>query len=277
VAQTLRVLADSDSRPDLHARPPVDDFGFDVAYTERLLPLALWIYRNYFRVETFGIENVPATGRCLLVSNHAGVVPYDGAMIRTAILAEHRRPRHARMLVVDWAFAVPFLSMFLMKTGNAMAHPDNATQLLERNELVGVFPEGVRGATKQFSERYRVRRFGRGGFIQVALRTRSPIVPVAVVGSEEVHPILFDVPLLAEVLGTPAFPVTPTWPALGLLGLVPLPSKWLIAFGEPIDLAGYPADAASDPAVVLELSERVRSRIQKRVYELLPRRRSAFY
>jgi len=170
VAQTLRVLADSDSRPDLHARPPVDDFGFDVAYTERLLPLALWIYRNYFRVETFGIENVPATGRCLLVSNHAGVVPYDGAMIRTAILAEHRRPRHARMLVVDWAFAVPFLSMFLMKTGNAMAHPDNATQLLERNELVGVFPEGVRGATKQFSERYRVRRFGRGGFIQVALR-----------------------------------------------------------------------------------------------------------
>ena len=172
---------------------------------------------------------------------------------------------------------MPFLSEFLLKTGNVVAHPDNATTLLERDELVGVFPEGVKGATKLYRDRYRVRRFGRGGFIQVAMRTRSPIIPVAVVGSEEVHPVIFEFPQLAEALGLPVFPITPTWPLLGLLGTVPLPSKWLIAFGEPIDLSGYSPAMASDPALVLELSERVRSEVQARLFELLPRRQTPFY
>jgi len=165
-----------------------DDFGFDPQFTERIKGIALWMYRNYFRVEVDGIRNVPASGRALLAANHAGVVPYDGAMIRTSIIAEHPRPRHARMLVVDWAFALPYLSMLLTKTGNVLAHPDNAATLLERDELVGVFPEGVKGAAKRYSNRYHVQRLGRGGFVQVALRTGAPIVPVAVVGSEEVHP-----------------------------------------------------------------------------------------
>jgi 1-acyl-sn-glycerol-3-phosphate acyltransferase len=275
MAQPLRVL--EDVRRESVSRAPIDDFGFDVAFTERLLPVAEWIYRNWFRVETEGVENVPAHGRCLLVANHAGVIPYDGAMVRTALWLEHPEPRHARMLVVDWGFKLPFMSELFMKTGNVMAHPRNATTLLERDELVGVFPEGVKGAAKRYSDRYRVRRFGRGGFIQVALRTRSPIVPVAVVGAEEIHPVIFDVPPLAELFGTPVFPVTPTFPWLGLLGMVPLPSKWLIAFGEPIDMAAYPPEAASDPATVLELSERVRSEIQAKLYELLPRRRTPFY
>ena len=258
-------------------QPRLDDFGFDREFTELLQPLAEWFYRDYWRVEAFGVENVPAEGRALLVANHAGVIPWDGAMIRTAISSEHPNPRHARMLVTDWAFQMPFLSEFLLKTGNVVAHPQNATTLLERGELVGVFPEGVKGAVKPYRERYRVRRFGRGGFVQVAMRTGSPIIPVAVVGSEEVHPVLFDLPVLADALGMPAFPVTPTWPLLGLLGALPLPSKWLIAFGEPIEMGAYGPSTASDAALVLELTERVRSAIQAMLYELLPLRRTPFY
>lgn len=276
MSEPLRVLPDPGPEPDLPSRPAIDDFGFDVAFTARVEPSVLWMYRNYFRVEAEGVGNVPASGRALLVSNHAGVVPWDGAMIRLAVLEGQARPRHARMLVADWAFAMPFLGMFLQKTGNVMAHPDNATELLEREELVGVFPEGVKGATKRYADRYKVKRFGRGGFIQVALRTGSPIVPVAVVGSEEIHPVLFDVPLLAEVLGLPSFPVTPTWPLLGALGAVPLPSRWAIAFGEPIALDAYGPEDAADPGLVLELSERVRALIQARLHELLARRPGAF-
>ncbi len=150
-----------------------DGFGFDPEFTERVTKFALWMYRNYWRVEADGVTNVPDQGRALLVANHAGIVPYDGAMIRTAIIADHPHPRHARMLVVDWAFAVPFTNMLLVKTGNVLAHPDNATALLERDELVGVFPEGVKGAAKRYRDRYRIRRLGRGGFVQVALRTNT--------------------------------------------------------------------------------------------------------
>ena len=256
--------------------PALDDFGFDPALNDLLQPAAEWLYRDYWRVDAIGLENVPGRGRALLVANHAGVIPWDGAMIRTAITTEHPSPRYPRMLVAQWAFAWPFLGEWLLKTGNVLAHPDNAVELLERDELVGVFPEGVKGATKAFSQRYRVGRFARGGFVEVALRTGAPIIPVSVVGSEEIHPVIGEVPWLADLLGLPAFPITPTWPLLGLLGLLPLPSKWLIAFGEPIDLRAYGAGAASDQALVLELSERVRQQVQDGVYELLPRRRSPF-
>jgi 1-acyl-sn-glycerol-3-phosphate acyltransferase len=254
-----------------------DEFGFDQEFTERLQGFALWVFRKYWRVEVEGIENVPARGRALLVSNHAGIVPYDGAMIRTAILAEHPQPRHARMLVVDWAFAMPFTNMLLLKTGNVLAHPDNATTLLERDELVGVFPEGIKGASKRYRDRYRVKRLGRGGFVQVALRTGSPIIPVAVVGSEEIHPVMFDLQPLARLVGLPTIPITPTFPWLGLAGLIPLPSKWFIAFGKPIDVSHFGPDAANDARLVLELSEEVRSWIQSTLHRLLARRRTIFF
>lgn len=254
-----------------------DGFGFDPKFTERVTQVALWLYRNYWRVEVDGVKNVPSRGRALLVANHAGIVPYDGAMIRTAIIAEHPRPRHARMLVVDWAFALPFANMLLTKTGNVLAHPENATALLEKDELVGVFPEGVKGASKPFRDRYRVKRFGRGGFVQVALRTGAPLIPVAVVGSEELHPVLADVRPLARLFRLPALPITPTFPWLGLAGLLPLPSKWLIAFGRPIEHTWRGPDAAADPRLVLELSEEVRDRIQSMLYELLPRRQTIFF
>ena len=255
----------------------LDDFGFDQDLADALQPLAEWVYRDYFRVETQGLENVPADGPALLVANHGGVIPWDGAMIRTAIALEHPSPRYTRMLVAAWAFAVPFLGEILLKTGNVLAHPDNATRLLDRGELVGVFPEGIKGATKSLRERYRVRRFGRGGFVQVALRTGAPLIPVSVVGSEEAHPVVLELPWLADALGLPAFPVTPTWPLMGMLGLLPLPSKWLLSFGRPIELSGYPPEAAEDPALVLELSERVREEVQSGLYELLPRRRTPFF
>jgi 1-acyl-sn-glycerol-3-phosphate acyltransferase len=254
-----------------------DEFGFDPQFTDRVLRAALWLYRNYWRVEVDGVKNVPGRGRALLVANHAGIVPYDGAMIRTAIVAEHPQPRHARMLVVDWAFAVPFTNLLLVKTGNVLAHPDNATALLERDELVGVFPEGEKGASKGYRNRYRIRRLGRGGFVQVALRTGAPIIPVAVVGSEEVHPVLSDFKPLARLLGIPMLPITPTFPWLGLAGAIPLPSKWFIAFGRPIDVARYGPEAANDSRLVLDISEHVREWIQTTVNELRSRRRTIFY
>src|SRR4030088_1910292 len=268
----LRVLSSTEA-PELRG----DDFGFDPAFTKRVEGIALWLYRKYWRVEVEGIQNVPAHGRALLVANHAGMMPYDGAMIRTAIMADHPQPRHARMLVVDWAFAMPYMNMLLERTGNVLAHPDNATALLERDQLVGVFPEGVKGAAKLFRDRYRVQRMGRGGFVQVALRTGSPIIPVAVVGSEDVHPVMVNLKPLARLLGLPLAPITPTFPWLGLAGVIPLPSKWLIAFGKPIDVSHFGPDAANDARLVLELSEEVRSWIQSTLHRLLGRRRTIFF
>src|ERR671935_3238150 len=156
-------------------------------------------------------------------------------------------------MVLNWAFALPFLSFFMRKLGGVPASPFNAIRLLEQGHIVMVFPEGVKGAGKPFSERYRLERFGRGGFVEVALRTSSPIVPVAVVGSEEIYPKLADSRLLARLIGSPYFPITPTFPVLGLLGAVPLPSKWRIEFCPPIDLSEYGPDAAEDRSLVLEL------------------------
>jgi 1-acyl-sn-glycerol-3-phosphate acyltransferase len=178
--------------------------------------------------------------------------------------------------VVNWAFELPYFSAAIRKFGGVPASPYNAIRLLEEDELVGVFPEGVKGTGKDFADRYRLQRFGRGGFVDMALRTGSPIVPVAVVGSEEIYPKITEAPLLAKLAGAPFFPVTPTFPLLGPFGLIPLPSKWRIEFCEPIDTAQYGPDAGRDRTLVFELSERVRETIQSKVYENLVKRGSAF-
>jgi 1-acyl-sn-glycerol-3-phosphate acyltransferase len=219
---------------------------------------------------------VPAQGRALLVSNHAGILPWDGTMISTAILREHAQPRYPRFLVLDWAFALPFVSVLMRKVGGVAASPYNAARLLEQDELVAVFPEGVKGAGKDFSERYRLQRFGRGGFVELALRSGAPMIPVAVVGSEEIHPKVGESRILSRLTGAPYFPLTPTFPWLGPLGVVPLPSKWRIEFCEPIDTSGFGPDAADDRSLVFELSEQVREVIQQKVYENLVKRGSAF-
>jgi 1-acyl-sn-glycerol-3-phosphate acyltransferase len=197
-------------------------------------------------------------------------------MMTMALMKEHPLPRWPRFMVLDWAFVLPFLSSFMRRVGGVPASPHNARALLESDELVMVFPEGVKGTGKPFSERYRLQRFGRGGFVETALRTRAPIVPVAVVGSEEIYPKLGELPGMASAIGAPFVPITPTFPLLGPLGLLPLPSKWRIEFGEPIDLSDFPPEAADDRAVVIDVSDRVRDTIQAGVYDSLIKRGSAF-
>ncbi len=253
-----------------------DEWGFDEEFALGLRPVLDFLYERWWRVQTTGVENVPAAGRAMLVANHAGILPWDGTMMSLAIQREHPQPRFPRFLVLDWAFSVPFVSVVMRKVGGVVASPYNASRLLEEDELVAVFPEGAKGAGKDFSERYRLQRFGRGGFVEIALRAGAPMIPVAVVGSEEIYPKVGESKLLARAIGAPYFPITPTFPLLGPLGTVPLPSKWRIEFGEPIRTDGYGPEAAEDRAVVFELSERVRDEIQRMVFENLVRRGSAF-
>jgi 1-acyl-sn-glycerol-3-phosphate acyltransferase len=234
------------------------------------------MYERWWRVQAQGTVHVPSHGPALMVANHAGIVPWDAIMMGTAILKEHPLPRYPRFLVLNWAFNLPYASFGLRKVGGVVASPYNAIRLLEQGELVGVFPEGVKGAGKDFKDRYRLQRFGRGGFVEIALRTRAPIVPVAVVGSEEIHPKIGESRLLARATGAPYFPITPTFPLLGPLGLVPLPSKWRIEFCEPIPTEEYGPEAAEDRGLVFELSERVRDVIQAKLYENLVKRGRAF-
>ncbi|HEX4732782.1 MAG TPA: lysophospholipid acyltransferase family protein [Thermoleophilaceae bacterium] len=253
-----------------------DEWGFDEEFALALRPLLDFLYERWWRVETTGVLNVPSAGRAMLVANHAGILPWDGTMISLAIQREHPQPRYPRFLVLDWAFTLPFVSVAMRKVGGVVASPYNASQLLEQDELVAVFPEGAKGAGKDFSERYRLQRFGRGGFVEIALRAGAPIIPVAVVGSEEIYPKVGESRLLARAIGAPYFPITPTFPLLGPLGVIPLPSRWRLEFGEPIRTDTYGEGAAEDRTLVFELSERVRDEIQRMVYENVVRRGSAF-
>ncbi len=254
-----------------------DEWGFDEEFAEAVYPFFEFLYDFWWRVQATGVENVPSHGRALVVSNHSGsLFPFDATMLVGAIMKEHPLPRWPRPMVLNWAFELPFLSFFMRKVGGVPASPFNAIRLLEQDEIVMVFPEGVKGTGKPFSERYRLQRFGRGGFVEVALRTGSPIVPVAVVGAEEIYPKIADSQLLAKLLGAPFVPITPTLPWLGPLGLIPLPSRWRIEFCEPIDVSEYPPEAADDRALLFEISERVRDTIQEQLYEALVRRGSAF-
>ena len=255
----------------------VDDFGHDPTYEARVRPLLDFLYHTYFRVECTGIEHVPAAGRCLLVANHSGTVPLDGLMLRTAIRREQESARDLRWLSEDFIYHFPFVGSIVNRLGAVRACPENAERLLGKEALVAVFPEGVKGIGKLFRERYRLQRFGRGGFIRLCLRTSTPIVPVAIVGAEETHPLLFRIEHLVKAVGLPYVPVTPTFPLLGPLGLVPAPTKWRIAFGEPLDLRGYGPEAADDELLVSRLAERVRATIQGMLDRTLGERKSVFF
>jgi 1-acyl-sn-glycerol-3-phosphate acyltransferase len=260
----------------LDGRYTEDEWGFDEDFARAVEPLFDFLYDQWWRVHATGVAKVPAHGRVLLAGNHAGILPWDATMMSIALLREHPLPRYPRFLVLDWAFQLPWVSTAIRKVGGVVASPYNALRLLDDDQLVAVFPEGVKGTGKPFSERYRLQRFGRGGFVELALRTGAPIVPVAVVGSEEIYPMLGQSALAARVLRAPYFPLTPTFPWLGPLGMVPLPSKWRIEFCDPIPTEAYGPDAVNDRALVLELSERVRSTIQQKVYENLVERGGAF-
>jgi len=255
----------------------VDEFGFDQDFYQRFVPLFHFLYRYYWRIDTIGIHHVPAQGRALLVANHSGTLPYDAMMIAMAIQHLHPHPRIVRFLFLKLFSAVPFANVFLSKIGFVVANPDNALELLKRNELTGVFPEGVKGIGKYYSQRYQLARFGRGGFIRVALQTGSPIIPVAVIGAEEIHPLMAKSDLLARIFKIPYFPITPTFPLLGPLGLLPLPSKWSIIFGKAIPCDNYPPEAVHDERIIMKLSDLVRNEIQKLLLENLRKRNSSFF
>jgi 1-acyl-sn-glycerol-3-phosphate acyltransferase len=253
-----------------------DEWGYDEELVELVGPFFEFMYERWWRVDAIGVDRVPAAGATMIVANHAGVLPWDATMMNVAIVKHHPQPRQPRFMVLDWAFRLPWVSSFMRRVGGVVASPYNAIRLLDQGHLVMVFPEGAKGAGKPFSARYRLQRFGRGGFVEIALRTGATIVPAAVVGSEEIYPKLGESRLLARLLGAPYFPITPTFPALGLLGAVPLPSKWRIEFCPPIDLSGYGPEAAEDRNTVFELSERVRDTIQEAVLDNLVKRGSAF-
>jgi 1-acyl-sn-glycerol-3-phosphate acyltransferase len=254
----------------------VDEFGFDKQLTDAVfLPLLRPWYRSWFRIETTGIKHVPSEGPALIVANHSGTIALDAVMLAVAVHDEHPDSRHLRLLGADFVFRMPGLSELARKSGSTLACNPDAERLLRAGELVGVFPEGFKGTGKPFGDRYKLQRFGRGGFVSAALRTGTPIVPVSIVGAEETYPMLGNIRPLARLIGLPYFPVTPTFPWLGPLGLLPLPSKWLIEFGEPIQTTDL-AEDADDPMVVFNLADQVRETIQQTLYKLLARRPDAF-
>jgi 1-acyl-sn-glycerol-3-phosphate acyltransferase len=231
-----------------------DEWGFDRGFAEAALPGLDLLYKRWWRVHATGLENVPGKGRALLVANHAGMLPFDAAMMSTAIRRLHPSRRWPRFMVLDWAFELPYVSHAVRRVGGVPANPYNAQRLLEQDELVMAFPEGAKGSGKPYSDRYRVQRFGRGGFVEIALRSRAPIIPVAVVGSEEIYP----------------------FGPLGPLGLLPLPSRWRIEFCPPVDLSAHPPDAAEDRALILDVSAQVRDTVQRTIRENLIERGGAF-
>jgi 1-acyl-sn-glycerol-3-phosphate acyltransferase len=255
----------------------VDEFGYDRKFKETIEPLFQFLYTVWWRVEASGVENVPSTGPGLVVANHSGVLPWDGLMIHLAIRHEHPARRECRMLALDMFALLPFLAPLLSQTGAVRASQENGERLLRKGELAGVFPEGVKGVGKPFRNRYRLARFGRGGFVRLALRTGAPLVPCAVVGAEEVHPKIGQADFLGRPFGLPYFPLTPTFPWLGLLGTIPLPSKWSIDFADPVPVAQYGPEGADDPILVNRLSEQVRGTIQKMIDGRLARRRSVWF
>ncbi|WP_329383529.1 lysophospholipid acyltransferase family protein [Streptomyces sp. NBC_01716] len=256
----------------------VDEFGYDKELTDQvLMSLIRPLYANYFRVEVKGIENIPADGGALVVSNHSGTLPLDGLMMQVAVHDNHPAGRHLRLLAADLVFMLPVVNELARKAGHTLACAEDAERLLQRGEIVGVMPEGFKGLGKPFGERYKLQRFGRGGFVSTALRQGVPIVPCSIVGAEEIYPMLGNSKTLARLLGFPYFPITPTFPWLGPLGALPLPTKWTIQFGEPIPTDGYPPEAAEDPMLMFNLTDQVREQIQHTLYKLLVQRRSVFF
>ena len=253
----------------------VDEYGFDPEVTDRFVMAALRpIAEKWFRVDVLGADNVPAEGGALVVSNHSGTLPMDALM--TLFSVHEATGRHLRPLGADLVFRLPVISSMARRSGATLACLEDAERMLAGGELVGVWPEGFKGIGKPYGERYKLQRFGRGGFVSAALRTQVPIVPLSVVGAEEIYPLIGNVPALARVLGVPYLPITPFFPWLGPLGLVPLPSKWVLEFGEPIRTDEFDDGAADDPMLVFNVTDQVRETIQQSLYSLLMQRDTVF-
>jgi 1-acyl-sn-glycerol-3-phosphate acyltransferase len=252
----------------------VDPFGLDPVVSERWRPFFELLYRSWWRVETSGMEHVPDFGRGLVVLNHGGTLPYDSLMLMYAIRYDHPAHRTARPLIEDVVYQLPFLGVLLNRLGCVRASQQNAERLLGEETLVAVFPEGGKGTGKLFRDRYRLQRFGRGGFVKLALRTQTPIIPAAMLGPEDAHPLLARL-ALGPRSPLPFLPITPTFPWLGPLGLVPRRDRWLITFGPTIDLSSHGPEAEHDSLLVTQINDQVRSTIQQMLDDLVAKRDEA--
>jgi 1-acyl-sn-glycerol-3-phosphate acyltransferase len=260
-------------------RPRPDPFGYDPELHARIRPVAEFLYRRYWRVETDGIEHIPSRGAALLVSNHSGGIPFDATMIATAIDLDHPQHRLVRFLYDRFVASMPLVGDFYNRMGSTVASLQNARRLLETGALVGIFPEGVEGVAKGIWESYHLQRF-HSGFVRLSLQLRVPIIPTAVVGAEEIYPVIGKwkrLGPLKELLNIPYVPVTPLFPLLGPLGMIPLPTKWHIRFGAPIHFyENRRVSPTPPPRTVHALAERVRRQIQSMVHQLLADRESVF-
>lgn len=253
---------------DHYARLGDDPFGLDPEFARYGALLTAVLYRHYFRTEVHGIEHVPA-GRALLIANHSGQIPIDGVILALSLFFEANPPRLLRAMVEKWMQTLPFIAPLIARLGQVVGVPDNCQRLLEREELILAFPEGVKGIVKPYARRYQLEDFGQG-FMRLALTTQSPIVPVAVIGAEEQYISVGNLEWAARAIGLPALPIVPQ---LVVGGLLPLPTKYHIHFGEPLTFEGDPEDERS----VAEHVWLVRQTIQRLIVHGLERRRSVFF
>jgi 1-acyl-sn-glycerol-3-phosphate acyltransferase len=250
-----------------------DPFGFEPDFLKYIAPLAERLYRKYFRTQVVGIDNIPDSGRVLLIANHTGQIPIDGFLIGCALLFDKRPARMVRSMVERWVPEIPFVSWFLARAGQVVGTRENCRILLGREGCILVFPEGQRGINKTYDRAYELERFGLG-FMRLALENDTPIVPVGVVGGEEQMPAIWNFESLGKLLGMPAFPITPTWPLLGPLGALPLPVKYRIYFGEPMTFEGAPDD---EDRVVGAQVDQVKEAIEGLIARGLDERQGVFW
>lgn len=252
----------------------VDPFGYDPIFDQFISPILDYFYTKYWRVETYGMSHIPAQGPNLLVGNHSGGLPYDALMLKTAVKKEHHMHRDLRFLVEDFLFHFPFLGSLMNRGGGVRASQENAQELLSNGHPVVVFPEGVKGLGKLYRDKYHLARFGRGGFVRLCLKTRAPMTPVAFIGPEEIHPMIGKETFLSQLLGVPYFPITWTFPWLGPIGAIPLPSKWQIHILPTIDFSNYGPGSEQDRVLVHKISQMVKEQIQDTIVDKLKARRS---
>lgn len=282
--QALQALKPSDPLKDLERRAPSfcaryanveDPFGFSLKTYAWSYPIFRFLLEDYFKVKYDGLHNIPSEGRALVVGNHSGLIPLDGALLTCGLLDYHPAPRPVRFLATDWFFSLPGVAAWMTETGQVRATLENAQKLLEMEELVGIYPEGIRGVGKTIRERYRMHDF-HPGFVQLAISTQTPIIPIATIGGDEILPNFANVKLLKQMMKMPFFPVTPAFPWLPFpTPFVPLPVKWLMKIHKPIDL-GYPAEKANDRKLVRRVACEIQYMIQKDLNDLLRERKSLF-
>ncbi|MFT3922872.1 MAG: 1-acyl-sn-glycerol-3-phosphate acyltransferase [Myxococcales bacterium] len=255
----------------------VDEFGLDPHVEESARPVLETLCKHYFRVTVEGAQHLPTQGKALMVANRSGALPWDGLVLRTALRMERSELPPLRWLSEDSVFHYPFLGVFMNRLGAVRACQENAERLLAQDKLVVAFPEGAQGSRKLFRDRYQLQRFGRGGYVKLALKLGAPIIPTAIIGAEETNPVLANSRVLARLLGSEHFPITPTFPWLGPMGLLPAPIKWRILIGDPIELDGYGPEAAEDVLLVHRLNEQIRGILQGLLTQGKNSRRSVLF